>query len=340
MKSYISHIIRMFAYGSFSALVVNKVHMWMIDGRRESEKSNAMKEVWDRIRTESSAGTGDSFSKVSDMLGIPVAPRKTVRISLGRKIVAAAAVLLLLFLGGGYYYTIYGRRVEMVEVSASGGVRRQLFLPDSSEVWLNSGSAIRYVRDFKGDARTVELTGEAFFSVRKNGRKPFIVSTEHLSVTALGTEFNVNAYPCDDRVSVALYTGKIRVDVISAAPKGQLPSYTVDPSQELVYNLIDGTVRIDDVLNMNAAGWRSGALILMDKTFMGIVNAFGRYYDVSFELDPVQVPQGRYSIKFINNETIGEALSLLQNLTGGFEYTLLDGTVSIRTTSNQYNQEQ
>lgn len=70
-----------------------------------------------------------------------------------------------------------------------------LNLPDGSKVWLNSGSYLKHPQKFTGDTRTVELDGEAYFSVQKDKSKRFIVNTPFdLKAEVLGTEFNIEAY--------------------------------------------------------------------------------------------------------------------------------------------------
>lgn len=64
-------------------------------------------------------------------------------------------------------------------------------LPDGTNVWIMSGSSLRYVEEAKGGTRDIYLTGEAFFDVAKDTLHPFIVKTPGLSVVAVGTRFNV-----------------------------------------------------------------------------------------------------------------------------------------------------
>ena len=70
----------------------------------------------------------------------------------------------------------------------------KLILPDGSKVWLNSESSIRYPVSFSNKERKVFVTGETFFEVAKDKTKPFRVVAGDVTVEALGTQFNVNAY--------------------------------------------------------------------------------------------------------------------------------------------------
>ena len=84
-------------------------------------------------------------------------------------------------------------------------------LPDSTIVWLNKQASIRYPERFLSEKRVVGLSGEALFEVRKDPRRPFIVSSEAISVRVLGTTFNINT-DCKGRTEeVSLIEGSLEV---------------------------------------------------------------------------------------------------------------------------------
>ena len=93
------------------------------------------------------------------------------------------------------------------ETTAVPDAKTKITLPDSSVVWLNANACLRYPREFSGQARQVEIKGEAFFEVRKDEKKPFIVRTDGIGIRVLGTTFNVDAEP--EKTAVTLITGKI-----------------------------------------------------------------------------------------------------------------------------------
>ncbi|WP_439482596.1 FecR family protein [Cyclobacterium plantarum] len=96
------------------------------------------------------------------------------------------------------------------EHSVPPGVKSTLRLQDGSRVILNSGSTLRYVKNFEADKRELFLIGEAFFEVAKDSLRPFVVKTGPVSTKALGTSFNITAYH-DEPFDVALLTGKVNV---------------------------------------------------------------------------------------------------------------------------------
>ena len=76
---------------------------------------------------------------------------------------------------------------------------------------LNGGSSLKFPTQFTGKVRDVKLTGEAYFEVVSNHKKPFIVSTENIDVKVTGTSFNVMAYADEQITEVTLKNGKVEV---------------------------------------------------------------------------------------------------------------------------------
>ena len=85
-----------------------------------------------------------------------------------------------------------------------------LTLADGTRVWMNADSQLEFPEQFNGTRRTVRLHGEAYFEVAKDRRHPFVVETDYLTTTVLGTSFNVRAYSQND-ASVALVEGSVSV---------------------------------------------------------------------------------------------------------------------------------
>jgi ferric-dicitrate binding protein FerR (iron transport regulator) len=100
-------------------------------------------------------------------------------------------------------------------LSTPRGGQYQLLLPDGSKVWLNAASSIRFPTAFAGNERKVEITGEAYFEVAKDAKKPFRVNFSSAgkqgTVEVLGTHFNINAYDDEDAMKTTLLEGSIRV---------------------------------------------------------------------------------------------------------------------------------
>lgn len=130
----------------------------------------------------------------------------------------AAAILLLPLVVFSSYLFISNQRTEYSQVAyqevfAPYGTHSRVNLPDGSLVWLNAGSSLKYPTVFDWDKRQVELSGEAYFEVESDPEHPFIVQTDGVEVSAVGTAFNVEAYRNDSIVAVTMAIGKVNVSL-------------------------------------------------------------------------------------------------------------------------------
>ena len=115
-----------------------------------------------------------------------------------------AASLLILAVASVLLYRV--TRPEKILLTSDSSVIR-VYLPDSTEVWLNTGSSLTYTSDYGKNERNVELSGEGYFSVRRDTLKPFEIST-HTSLTrVLGTKFNLKEE--GENVTLHVAEGKV-----------------------------------------------------------------------------------------------------------------------------------
>ncbi|HEY4335346.1 MAG TPA: FecR family protein, partial [Puia sp.] len=96
-------------------------------------------------------------------------------------------------------------------VSTKSGSRSKIQLPDGTQVWLNADSRLIYSESFRGDAREVQLCGEAYFDVVKDRQHPFIIHTSTIDVTVLGTTLNVRSYSNEKNTEAVLIRGSVEV---------------------------------------------------------------------------------------------------------------------------------
>lgn len=164
------------------------------------------------------------------------------------------------------------------EITAMPGSLVHTILPDSTEIWLNGGSMIRYHQD-NDSPRTVEIDGEAFFKVAKDPKHPFRVNTaSRLDIEALGTEFNVCSYAKDTITSVTLTEGSVKVN-------GGDWTYTMSPRQTVVYNSNrkKGALYLGNT-DKNIS-WREGKLAFNNEPLKNVYKRIGLIYDVNFDVD-------------------------------------------------------
>ncbi|MBA4166993.1 MAG: FecR family protein [Chitinophagaceae bacterium] len=127
---------------------------------------------------------------------------------------------------------------EMNYVMNEGKTAKQVVLPDGSKVALAQGSRISYAQSFNLVQRDIYLQGEAFFNVRPDNHRPFLVHSDEVVTRVLGTSFTVTARPGEKNIIVAVHTGKVSV----VTPRKQSDILKTDsetiltPNQQMVYN--------------------------------------------------------------------------------------------------------
>jgi ferric-dicitrate binding protein FerR (iron transport regulator) len=126
-----------------------------------------------------------------------------------------AAMLAIVFSFGALSYHYYTKRQEAplayYETIVPLGAKSEIVMIDGTKVWLNAGSRLRYSTSFALHDRNVFLEGEGYFEVAHNEKLPFEVKTSMLNVKAIGTSFNVKAYPNDSTIETILVEGKVEV---------------------------------------------------------------------------------------------------------------------------------
>ena len=132
------------------------------------------------------------------------------------KTIGKIAAFALVLITSTVFLTLYFVQKPTREIATNtlyvpAGQRAQLTLEDGTTVWLNAQSTLTYPSHFAGKERKVVITGEAFFDVAKNPRKPFIVESHDIRLEVLGTQFNVYEYPQTGYSRIALIEGSVKI---------------------------------------------------------------------------------------------------------------------------------
>ena len=183
----------------------------------------------------------------------------------------------------------------------------KIVLPDSSEVWVNSGSKITYDNHFGIDNRAIKLIGQAFFHAAKNKNLPMVVTANMLDVKVIGTRFDVSAYPEDKQVKVVLESGKVELDNVS----GNTIHYEMVPGEMATCNTGSRKVTISKVETRIYTAWKDGLMIFRDDPMSVVINQLER----RFNIDVVVKDQEIYKSVFtatINNEPLDKILKAME----------------------------
>ena len=147
-----------------------------------------------------------------------------------------------------------------------------LTLSDGTRVFLNAASELKYPVEFVGGKRVVDLDGEAYFEVRKDSLRPFIVRVNGAEVTVLGTSFNVNTYGDDGLIYTTLVNGSVR---ILSEKNGQEEVLT--PGMQGVMNIQTGQLTVREVDVESYVAWREGRFVFRTRQIHRIISGSVRY---------------------------------------------------------------
>lgn len=204
----------------------------------------------------------------------------------------AAAILLIPLLGFLFYTLSEKKKVsekyaslttDTLEIVAPIGSRTKVQLPDGTIVHLNYGSSLRYPQIFSGKTRDVILSGEGYFDVVSNPEKPFIVNTCKLKVVALGTSFNVFAYPGEKVIETTLVKGKVVLEK-SMDGRNDKTIGIMKPGQHLNYNTKTGAIAVSEGNIEKYIGWKEGKLIFEDTPITEVAEKLSRMFNVNIEV--------------------------------------------------------
>lgn len=235
--------------------------------------------------------------------------------------VAAILFIPLLFAAMWFYLNQSSRKNIKSEivyntVEVPLGMRSSITLSDGTSVWLNAGSSLKYPVPFEEDKREVELTGEAYFNVKKDKTKPFFVSTTNIDIKVLGTSFNCCAYPNEGDIETALEEGEIEISC-----KSERNKFIMKPGELATFSKNENKIEIAQANLDKYVAWKSGKLLFRDDPMDKVLEKLGRWYNVEFQVENKEILGYIYSATF-TGESLDQMLEMF-SLSAPIKYQLL-----------------
>ncbi len=210
-------------------------------------------------------------------------------------------------------------KVAFAEIHSPLGARTHFELPDGSTGWLNSGSTLYFPHQFRGQKRKVRLSGEGYFEIETNPKKPFVVQAGEFEVIALGTRFNVKNYGNDVTTDITLNEGKVLVNRI--LQDGNVSRISeLNPDQQLIINNNTLSVQKRKVEADRISSWTNGMLSFRDEPMVDVIKKIERWYNVEIILKDQELENYKYWATFVD-ETLDEVLKLIK-LTSPVDYSV------------------
>nr|WP_068887591.1 FecR family protein [Pedobacter panaciterrae] len=203
------------------------------------------------------------------------------------------------------------------------GGQYQTVLSDGTKVWLNSSSSLEFPVHFIGKERKVLVTGEAYFEVSHDKKRPFIVVSGNQEIKVLGTHFNVSSYPDDIGTATTLLSGSVR---ITNTKSGQLKMLI--PGQAAVIQNGSSQITVNQVNLDEAMAWKNGYFIFDDEKIQTIMKVISRWYDVDIQYMNVNNTD-HFGGTFSKSRNLSETLKNIEQL-GNIRFELKPGKIIVK----------
>jgi len=220
------------------------------------------------------------------------------------KYLTRAAAILFVPLALAFLYQLFGHSSDIYQTLSTPLASKTTFtLPDGSKVWLNAGSTIKFPLEFNGDTRMVELTGEAFFDVKKS-HHPFLVKTSSFTVKVLGTAFDVMTYR-NEMPAVTLERGRVMLTT-----KSNKTEY-LKPGQQAVIDTLRQAISLNNVDAKLYSAWIHHQLIFKNEPLKNVVKRLERWYNIDIVVNDQTLMNKRMTAN-IEFESIREVMGLMK----------------------------
>lgn len=308
MKSSIEHLLDRYLEGKTSIEENERIEAWLHNKHLAHSEWQQMdplnKERW----------LSDVYLDIKDSIVKMELKTDTMKSQrhLWYKISGAAAVFIIMLT----LFFIWHSPENKVSISSVASIstkatkKQKITLSDGTTVWLNSASELKYPEVFKDHSRAVYLSGEAYFDVRHDPSRPFIIHTGSVITTVLGTAFNIKENKNQHTIDVTVLRGKV-----SVASEGKLISI-VTPNQQLSLDVVTGvpiksTVNTDKIIS-----WQAEDLEFNDITLATAVIKLQRHFNVLIILDNQKLNDCRFSGRALEGDKLDDILDAITSLNG------------------------
>ncbi|WP_321373182.1 FecR domain-containing protein [uncultured Draconibacterium sp.] len=252
-------------------------------------------------------------------------------LSIGKVLKYAAILIVVLGIPLFFYLnkqtetTIPAPILKYTSVVADNGQTSKIILPDSSVVWLNSGTKLTYNNAYSFNNRDLVLEGQAYFSVNRNELIPLTVACSDIKVKVLGTKFDVEAYPNESKINVVLESGVVELQHNQA----DAFNLKMEPGERAQYNLETQKFLVDKVETEDFTNWKEGYLIFRDSPMSEVVEKLERKFNIDIVIKNTRRENSKFNAKF-KDEKLPEILDYIE-YSCSYHYRIIDNDELNRT---------
>lgn len=221
-------------------------------------------------------------------------------------------------------HSVFSGGHAKLSVSTPRGGEFKITLEDGTEVWLNAETQLRYPERFGDGERRVAVTGEAFFKVAKDSKRPFYVETAGQVVRVYGTQFNVHAYPEDKSVATTLVEGSISLQAAS----GNGAQLMLMPGHQALFDKLSHEASVKSVDTEVVTSWRSGSFVFENQNLGDIMQTLSRWYDFDYKFADASLAHTEFMGSIPRYGEFADVVEILET-SGGLKFRIKGRTVII-----------
>lgn len=276
-------------------------------GKDSKEEYNRLKNAWALLASEKempSYQVEELYLNFQQQLN---SRKRSFKLNANSYLKYAAIFILSIGLSSLYFYYQNDNQISRTSqlfdtsVVAENGQRSKIILPDSTLVWLNSGTKVTYNNNFGYNNREIKLIGQAYFQVTKNTEIPLVVHCNELKVKVLGTRFDVNAYSNNETINVALQSGSVEL----LHSKNKSFQYDLVPGEMAQYDIHSEKVVVNEANVGRITAWTDGILYFNDSPMKEVLIQLERKYNIIIEVKNPKIYNSVFTAT-IKNETLEE----------------------------------
>ncbi len=240
--------------------------------------------------------------------------QKIKRLSPVMQIVRVAAVLAIM-IGGGFLLArhLYAPVDQVVneptfrEISTRTSQLAGLELNDGSHINLSVASTIRVSDLYNQADRSIILKGQAYFEVKSDEARPFIVQAGKARITVLGTRFTVRSYPGDDYVEVVVVSGSVSV---ASQVNDRSLEKVIQPGELARMNTITGELTTKQVTTDLYLAWTEGRIVFEESSLIQVCRELERWFNVRFEIQDESLTDRQFTA-ILDSRSLSNVLDVL-----------------------------
>ena len=326
MKESVDILIISYLKGEATPEQQNELLAWLEADVENKLYFRSIKDVYDLGRIESDLLNSQVDRQWKKFLDHVLPSRRNHRwLQLGKNMLRYAAVFMFgLVCMQLISYFADKREVSsrLTKIETGVGERSKVSLPDGSTVWVNACSSISYDGAFGEKDRPGHMKGEAYFEVKKDSTRPFLVHADQFTFRVTGTSFNVYAFDDDHEMSLALIEGSV------TAEKGTY-SEKIRPGEVLVYDKTHAKISHKQLITSSYTAWRYGEMFFDKMTFEELTLRLERNFNVKFKFENQKIKKESFGGSFRKYESLETIMKVISTSTP-VKYRIEKDTVYIK----------